>query len=266
MTFAETLSRFLQACSCCKSVVLITLMFTVAAHANPPINQPTEKTPMPITGQFTLVKASELSSDHRLPFWMDDKWYIIVYEGDLTLDRHLLLDWERTRNIDASAGDLMFELFEPRLANRLHGLIVKGNLTVKGAILNTNMDGGPLLIVTGKTTAAGLLAGGAYIEFRGEAQFDDAIFANYNHGELIFEGPVTAGLLYNSDHMLDMRHPDREKNIGVYFNDMENDTVDDDAYDEEENLPAAVQAVVLPELKSSDDIYEHLSRGNRVLK
>ena len=55
------------------------------------------------------------------------------------------------------------------------GLIVTGRLTVDGAVINANLNGGPFLVVLGETHARAMFAGGAEFRFDRLASFDDAV-------------------------------------------------------------------------------------------
>lgn len=236
------------------------------ALAQPAADKDAQEASVPASDtKLSLAKAPDIAARYGLPDWMDEKWLVIVHRGDLTIDRHLLLDWTRDSALKDQQAVLWLELFAPGLkdeprAAKAQGLVVDGNLTVNGSILNTNEDGGPTLVVTGKTTARSLLAGGAFINFRGPAQFSEAIHSQYNHGELYFEGPVKAPLLINSDHALSLMHSSGKSGIRTYFSNEEHE--DWNGVD----VPATVKPVVRPEFTTIDAIRDAIRQAKPVLK
>lgn len=107
-----------------------------------------------------------------------------LVEGDLQIDGNLVMDWEQSD---------------------INGLIVTGNLSVSGSILNDNMDGGPFLLVLGETRAHAIVAGGAEMHFQGRSWISDMVLGYYNHGALVFVGDLVAPAVVNMDHNLDIR-------------------------------------------------------------
>lgn len=119
-----------------------------------------------------------------------------IYDGDLHVDGPLWMDFEK----------------ESWGGARHKGMIVTGNLSVAGNILNTNYSGGPFLVVLGDVSAQNILSGGAMFHIVGGTTVADAIIGHYNDGSLIIDGPVKARLVINDDHDI------RLKNYsGAYF-------------------------------------------------
>jgi hypothetical protein len=115
-----------------------------------------------------------------------------LYEGDLEIDGNLLVDWSKQWR-DAHTG-----------------MIVTGNLTVKGDVLNTNINDGPFLFVTGNLVACNLLSGGGEIHIEGDAQIKDLVIGEYNDGVLTIRGELQCRLLIIDDHHVDIDE-DRRK-------------------------------------------------------
>ncbi|MGP9825256.1 hypothetical protein ACT048_12300 [Ectopseudomonas khazarica] len=109
---------------------------------------------------------------------------IHIIEGDLRIDDNLLLDWE---------------------AFDSHGLVVTGNLTVTGSIINANSNGGPFLLVAGQTRAHAIIGGGAELVFEGNAQVADIVIGHYNDGILTFQADLTVPVVVTMDHYLYIR-------------------------------------------------------------
>ncbi len=113
-----------------------------------------------------------------------EKARVRVIEGDLTIDGDLLLDWE--------------ERFSSQ------GLVVTGDLTVTGAIVNANMNGGPFLLVGGKTRAHAIVGGGSQFIFEGDVHTDDIVLGHYNDGSMLFKANLKAPLVVRMDHAMDV--------------------------------------------------------------
>jgi hypothetical protein len=105
-----------------------------------------------------------------------------VHQGDLSLDGDLRLDW----NAEWGSGE--------------RGMVVTGNLTVSGSVLNTEGDFGPFLVVLGNLRTRNLVAGGSKIHVAGDAHLDDVLVAFYNHGRLHIAGTLSARLVFNDEH------------------------------------------------------------------
>lgn len=214
---------------------------------------------------FEIIDRAEAGKIYDLPYWLDDEWKIVVHKGNLRIDRHLLLDWTREGSLEADQAVWIGELLGARRPKGLYCLVVEGDLIVSGSILNVNYDGGPALVVTGKTEAHTLLTGGAYLTFCGDAVFQDMIYADYNHGETVFFGSVSARVLINSDHSLDFRSNDAKLHIGIYINDMDLGEQGTDYIDFEE-MPPQLSGVVPPYITCLGDIREALETGKEVLR
>lgn len=99
-----------------------------------------------------------------------------VYDG------HLIVD-----------GDLSLDGQGP-------GILVRGDLTVKGNVVNLDGTVGRPLVVTGALKANNLVAGGSEIVVLGPSTLKNAVLAHYNDGTLKLKGLVTARALINDDH------------------------------------------------------------------
>lgn len=109
-----------------------------------------------------------------------------LYEGDLLVDGNLLIDWSKDWRAKHA------------------GMIVTGNLTVKGDLLNTNINDGPFLLVCGNLSANNLLSGGGEICINGNAEVRDIVVGEYNDGVLTVRGELTCRLLIIDDHHTDI--------------------------------------------------------------
>jgi hypothetical protein len=105
-----------------------------------------------------------------------------VIEGDLTIEGDLNLESE----------DVPYS----------HGLLVTGNLTVSGCILNTSSDTGAFLLCLGNLKAFALTGGGSEIVIEGNATVDEIVIGHYNDGILGFRKDLHCPLVVSLDHDL----------------------------------------------------------------
>jgi hypothetical protein len=106
----------------------------------------------------------------------DDESQFLLYSDDTTLDE---IDLE----YDAYAG-----------------IIVKGDLRVKGNIYNENTDGACSLIVFGNLHAKNMAVGGQLIYVKGDITVDEVLIGSYNHGSLYSYGDVSCPLIISDDY------------------------------------------------------------------
>ncbi|MEM9028140.1 MAG: DUF4116 domain-containing protein [Pseudomonadota bacterium] len=120
----------------------------------------------------------------RLDCFRSGTWLgrrIRVHDGELHLAGDLRLDFEHGWNDS-------------------EGLIVDGDLTVDGNIINEAYESGAFLYVTGNVQAKNLVAGGACIVIDGQADIEELVYAHYNDGSLTIKGETTAQLVMVDDH------------------------------------------------------------------
>ena len=123
-----------------------------------------------------------------------------VIDGDLHVTGDLLVDAPRARaEVEALVPRRPGDRPATTLPNAI-GLIVTGRLTVDGAVINANLNGGPFLVVLGETHARAMFAGGAEFRFDRLASFDDAVVGCYNDGRVDFAGGVKAPMVISEDH------------------------------------------------------------------
>ena len=67
------------------------------------------------------------------------------------------------------------------------------------------MNGGPFLLVAGKTSAFAVVGGGAELVFEGDARVEDIVIGHYNDGILVFSRNLSAPAVVTVDHHLDIR-------------------------------------------------------------
>ncbi|PTL83318.1 WGR domain-containing protein [Vitiosangium sp. GDMCC 1.1324] len=95
---------------------------------------------------------------------------VLVLTGDVVVPHNLWLDYRSGLLALADEDDPPFV-----------GLIVRGNLTIEGCLLNYENDFGPFLQVHGNLTALGIATGGSLMRVDGDVTTGDMVGV-YNHG------------------------------------------------------------------------------------
>jgi hypothetical protein len=103
-----------------------------------------------------------------------------IVQGDLIVDGPLSWDWDQGHGVA--------------------GLIVTGSLTVRGPIINRNINNGPFLLVLERTCAQAIIGGGAELRFLGDAIVGEIVVGEYNDGILFFGGSLTVPVAITNDH------------------------------------------------------------------
>ena len=188
-----------------------------------------------------LSQTRKLRDTFFIPSYLDEYFFhpksqLLISEGDLVLAHDFFLDWGK---LDGLAPEGTWDL---------NVLVVFGDLILDGGLLNTDMDGGPVLLVQGNVKARNLISGGSDIIVMGNADISDVVFANYNHGYLEVKGQLSAGLLVMVDHSYDLEN----LNVPVQI-------FDEDAWDDEDasGLPGhimRINAVLKREISDLEDL------------
>ncbi|WP_426445375.1 hypothetical protein ACP26L_18890 [Paenibacillus sp. S-38] len=191
----------------------------------------------------------QLHQIFSLPSHLDDYFFdpesrFLVSNGPLVLNQHLPLDWEELEHL-APEGNW-----------ELNGLVVLGDLTIEGNVLNTNMDSGPLLLVQGNVTARNILSGGSEIYINGDAHIRDAVYGYYNHGSIEIVGNLYAGLIVMDDHMY---------NIKIENMQVPAQYLDADFTDGSDDLKE-LNHILRQEINSLRDLKNQIIEGDDILK
>jgi len=105
-----------------------------------------------------------------------------IHEGDLTLD-FLDLDWAKDADVQ-----------EPSV------IMIKGNLLVKGNVINKIEDGAIGLMVFGDLQANHMAVSGQEIYVSGDIKIAGLFCGCYNHGSTVVTGNLEALVLLNDDY------------------------------------------------------------------
>lgn len=105
-----------------------------------------------------------------------------IHEGDLTLD-FLDLDWAKDADVQ-----------EPSV------IMIKGNLLIKGNVINKIEDGAISLMVFGDLQANHMAVSGQEIYVSGDIKIAGLFCGCYNHGSAVVTGNLEALVLLNHDY------------------------------------------------------------------
>jgi hypothetical protein len=128
--------------------------------------------------RFGIIEKLDSVTSRHSAISPDSK--VRVIEGDLMVDGPLLCDWKQ--------------------GHGAAGLVVMGSLTVRGPIVNSNVNGGPFLLVVEQTRAHAIIGGGAELVFLGDAVVDEIVVGEYNDGILRFGSSLTVPVAITNDH------------------------------------------------------------------
>ncbi len=97
-------------------------------------------------------------------------------------------------------GDLRLDWSKAFSEKNVVAIVAEGDLTIEGAMINENLDGGPFLFVAGDLKAKRIDKGGAFAIVLGDVHVSGPVLCEYNHGCLRVVGDLTAEWLLNVDH------------------------------------------------------------------
>lgn len=125
---------------------------------------------------------------------LDDEEVVLLPGGDV-LDL-LPLDF---RELDSWSGLAAGE-DRPAFA----GLIVDGDLTVTGSVMNWEMDFGPFLLVRGDLRARNVATAGSQVVVHGNLHVTQTLAGFYNHGSTIVRGDTRAEVVATIEHRIQL--------------------------------------------------------------
>lgn len=252
LSYTRSMSAGLRSWRLAAAVVILLAPATAHAQSAPPvgISEAEAITRFDLRRRFDAYGAANQQPQADL--------VVEVVNGDLTVTGDLLLDYPRAR--------ARMEALVPRRPGdrngttlpRAIGLVVTGNLTVGGAIINANINEGPFLLVLGTTRARAMFAGGAELRFEQRATFSDAVVGCYNDGTVHFPAGVDAPLVISEDHSFQM--PSRPTLYVDYFNG------DGDLAALKSRLHPQIVVPDLEELDAQEQLLPRIRRGERILR
>jgi hypothetical protein len=154
--------------------------------------------------KYNLNKALSLIFDGGSSYERTLKnYYFICIDGDAVIDGDLQIDYKKVWATDSVEWRRSFNISDDDSITQnfgVRGLIVNGNLTVNGSIINSDGDNGPFLYVTGNVQANNLVSGGAFMKICGDAKLSGVAYGHYNDGDINVMGNLSCPVLINEDH------------------------------------------------------------------
>jgi hypothetical protein len=177
---------------------------------------------------FKLITIKEVKS--KYPFlieregfdyfeeWEDQDFFLVAngnvnFEGNFYLD--LYEDKEKkwlTNVLNLSLKDID--------ARRIEGILINGDFSTNGTIVNAEGDYGPYIYINGNVTCQSLLLGGSYTEIIGNVKAKEVVMTSYNHGNFKCTGLIEAPVFIVEDHYTTFAE---RKNDLFYYNDKTDD-------------------------------------------
>jgi hypothetical protein len=193
-------------------------------------------------------------------------YLFVVVEGDLEINGDLRLDFSQDAwTSDAKQWRARLGIASDDTENEnygIRGLIVTGSLTVKGSLINQNMNDGPFLLVMQNLKANNVVAGGAYWRVQGDAAVRGVCYSHYNDGSFHIEGSMTCPVVISDDH--DYAHSSLVDNK-IYLN-SHLDRWPRYNIDDELVIPKPLAKLLSEDVLAWNDILEMLCQSKEVLR
>lgn len=139
---------------------------------------------------YTLISEAAARERFQLDQYIQgsygDDYQHLLYEGDVVFTDDLL-DLSVLCAIEGQ---------------NIAGIIVHGNMTVKGVLYQPDMDYGQSLLVTGDLTVKSINKGGGEFYIKGNVTASQTIYGYYNHGQLTIDGNTDATVIFSEDHFM----------------------------------------------------------------
>ncbi|QDW19189.1 polymer-forming cytoskeletal protein [Flavobacterium sp. KBS0721] len=177
---------------------------------------------------FKLITIKEVKS--QFPFlidhegfdyfeeWDDQDFFLIANE-DVTFEGDFYLDLYEDKEKKWLANILSHPLKEIEKI-RIEGILINGNLSTTGTIINAEGDYGPYIFIKGNVDCQSLLLGGSYVEIMGNVKAQEVVMTSYNHGNFKCSGIIEAPVFIVEDHYTTFTG---RKNDLFYYNDKTDD-------------------------------------------
>jgi hypothetical protein len=144
----------------------------------------------PVLARYLADRDLQITLDNELTFADEhDRSSVLLLPAGAVIDGDLRLDYETAE-------------YE---GNPYRGVL--GALAASGDILNSNVDGGPFLVVLGGLTARQILKGGAAFIVAGPITSPGMIYCEYNHGAFRAFGGVAAQRIILDDQSHEIAAP-----------------------------------------------------------
>ncbi|MFH7002956.1 polymer-forming cytoskeletal protein [Flavobacterium bizetiae] len=229
------------------------------------------------TSNFKLITIKEIKS--QFPFlidhegfdyfeeWQDEDFFLMA-ESDISFDGNFYLDLyeEKEKKWLANLLNLPIKKIEEI---RIEGILINGNFSTSGSIINAEGDYGPYIFISGNVTCQSLLLGGAYVEIKGNVEAKEVVMTYYNHGNFNCSDIINSPVFVVNDHNTTFAE---RKNDLFYYNDRNNDSDPknecsyDDETDEEIISNELRKLLDNPLIESFEELERELAMGELILK
>lgn len=199
----------------------------------------------------------------------DEEAIFIVSSSDVDFPEHLRLDIDLGWKSNDKNWIKQFPGLQAKKSDELvEGIIIFGNLSVKGSILNEEGDYGAFLYVSGQVTCQSFVAGGSTIYIKGDMTTAEIFISHYNHGYFKCDATVTSPVLIINDHYTYLNN--YKANL-FYYNDKTGEyPLENACYEDEKTGEDWLCSPKLAELLSNptpafEDLIFDLNEGEYVL-
>jgi len=226
---------------------------------------------------FKLITIKEIKS--QFPFlidhegfdyfeeWDDQDFFLIANE-DVTFEGNFYLDLYEDKEKKWLAYILNFALKEIEKI-RIEGILINGNLSTTGTIINAEGDYGPYVFVKGNVDCQSLLLGGSYVEIMGNVKAQEVVMTSYNHGNFKCSGIIEAPVFIVEDHYTTFT--DRKNDL-FYYNDKTDDFEAKNSCEYDDESEEDIISIELrkhlenPLIETFEELKRELENGELVLK
>ena len=226
---------------------------------------------------FKLITIKEVKS--QFPFlidhegfdyfeeWDDQDFFLIANE-DVTFEGNFYLDLYEDKEKKWLANILNHPLKEIEKI-RIEGILINGNLSTTGTIINAEGDYGPYIFIKGNVDCQSLLLGGSYVEIMGNVKAQEVVMTSYNHGNFKCSGIIEAPVFIVEDHYTTFTG---RKNDLFYYNDKTDDFDAKNSCEYDDEGEEDIISIELrkhlenPLIETFEELKRELESGELVLK
>ena len=226
---------------------------------------------------FKLITIKEVKS--QFPFLIDhegfdyfEEWddqdFFLVANEDVDFKGNFYLDLYEDKEKKWLANILNLPLKEIEKI-RFEGILINGNFSVNGTIINAEGDYGPYVYINGNVDCQSLLLGGSYVEINGNVKAKEVVMTSYNHGNFKCSGIIEAPVFIVEDHYTTFAE---RKNDLFYYNDKTDDFDPKNACEYDDDLEENIISNELrkhlnnPLIETFEEFKRELENGELVLK
>ncbi len=229
------------------------------------------------TSNFKLITIAEIKT--KYPFLIEDEkfdyfddWenedFFLIAEEDVNFEGNFYLDLyeDKEKKWLANVLNLPAKKVEEI---RIEGVLINGNLSVNGSIINAEGDYGPYVFINRNIICQSLLLGGANAEIKGNIEAKEVVMTYYNHGSFNCTGLIDSPVFIVNDH--NTTFAERKNNL-FYYNDRADDVdpKNECEYDDEtgdEIISNELRKLLdNPLIETFEELERDLARGELVLK